>query len=473
MRRVSVFLTTLVLAALLLAACGGQQTSTSVPSTNVPPVTVESTSTSEMTATEAPTASTDTTATPAIPVTGGSSPSRISNIIGSSVCGIGGDQIGTVKDLVLDFDQTMVTYVVVDANGPTAAVPWTSFNWLAFSNPGTGTGSGTGTGLEPSTPASGTGTGLETSTPEAGIGALDTSTPEPSAVATSTSTSGSGTGTGTGTGTTAGQSCLTLTVTNDMFTNAPAFDQSTLPGKGQSASGWDTILNDYWITGETSTSTPSASGSTSSTATPAASSATSSTAASPAGGAGTGTGFGEAGMQLQGVMLATDVLGATVVINPQGTGTGGTAAIATDTPAAGTGTLATDTPSAGGTGSTSTPSTGGSSSGTGTGSDENIVEDMIVDPLTGLMQYVVISMGTGSDWIPVPVSLLGWDSANSQLVLMVSADSLQNAPTFSSDQFPDTSMSGWDQEFSTFWQTNGGTGAGTGTGAVTVATATP
>ena len=75
-------------------------------------------------ATEAPTVSTDTTSTPAITVTGGSSPSRISNLIRTSVCGIGGPRIGTFKDLVLDFDQTMVTYVVVDANGPTAAVPW-------------------------------------------------------------------------------------------------------------------------------------------------------------------------------------------------------------------------------------------------------------------------------------------------------------------------------------------------------------
>ena len=73
---------------------------------------------------------------------------------------------------------------------------------------------------------------------------------------------------------------------------------------------------------------------------------------------------------------------------------------------------------------------------------------------------------------PGPDQTPGWDSANNQLVLMVSVDSLQNAPTISSDQFPDTSMSGWDPEFSTFWQSNGGTGAGTGTGGVTVSTAT-
>src|SRR5512139_2267007 len=127
MRRVSLFLTTLVLAALLLAACGGQETSTSVPSTNVPPVTMESTSTEEATATDAATSAPEATTSPAVPVTGDNNPSRVSNLIGTSVCGMGGDQLGTVQDLVVDFDQTMVTYVVVDANGRTVAVPWTSF----------------------------------------------------------------------------------------------------------------------------------------------------------------------------------------------------------------------------------------------------------------------------------------------------------------------------------------------------------
>ncbi|MGE5376032.1 MAG: hypothetical protein ACM3XO_13320, partial [Bacteroidota bacterium] len=61
MKRVSLFSTTLVLAALLLAACGGQQTSTSVPGKNIPPATGKSISTPR---------ATSTAATPNVPVTG-------------------------------------------------------------------------------------------------------------------------------------------------------------------------------------------------------------------------------------------------------------------------------------------------------------------------------------------------------------------------------------------------------------------
>jgi hypothetical protein len=69
---------------------------------------------------------------------------------------------------------------------------------------------------------------------------------------------------------------------------------------------------------------------------------------------------------------------------------------------------------------------------------------------------------------------MGWDATNNQIVLMVDANLLQNAPGFSSSQLPDTTMSGWDQQFSSYWQ-SGGSGSGTGTGgtASSTATATP
>src|SRR6266542_3590602 len=49
MRKFSITLSVLVLLAMLLTACGGQQTGANVPATNVPPVTVESTSTNATT----------------------------------------------------------------------------------------------------------------------------------------------------------------------------------------------------------------------------------------------------------------------------------------------------------------------------------------------------------------------------------------------------------------------------------------
>jgi hypothetical protein len=177
---------------------------------------------------------------------------------------------------------------------------------------------------------------------------------------------------------------------------------------------------------------------------------------------------------MQGVILASDVLGANVIPNAQGagTGTGGTGTSATDTPAAGTGTQSTDTPSAGGTASTAMPDTTStaSSSGTGTGTgststdnSQGTVQDIIFNPKNGDMQYLVVSSGSGDTWIPVPIDLVGWDATNNQLALTVDANTLQNAPTFSSSQFPDTSTAGWDQQFSTYWSSNSGAGAGAAT----------
>jgi hypothetical protein len=483
MRRASLYVTMLVLSALLLAACGGQQTSTSLPSTNVPPVTVESTSTSAMTEapTEAPTSALDMTSTPSVPVTGGNSPARVSNLIGSSVCGTDGTQVGTVQDLVVDFDQTMVSYVVVDANGKTLAVPWTSFDLTSAMGNGTGTGTGSGTGvgtgLETSTPS--LGTGLETSTPSSGTGTgLETSTPA--------SSTGSGTGTGTGTGL---QNCLALAgIDTTTLDNAPTFDTTMLPAHGQSAIGWDTNFSNYWAnpgagTGGTGTgtgletSTPST-GTANATAVPTTTSSigtgTGLETSTPASGTGigTGSGMGTGAQQMQGVMLATDILGATVTVSPQGndqgTGTGTGTGLETSTPASGTGSsLETSTPASGtGSGTGTGTTTGDFSTGT--------ADDLIIQPLTGNLQYLVVDFGTQSNLIPLPIGFLRWDSTTNGFVLMVSPNALQNAPTFSPDQFPDTSMSGWDQEWSTYWQNNGGMGIGTGTGSgVSVATATP
>jgi sporulation protein YlmC with PRC-barrel domain len=473
MRRVSLFSTVLVLAALLLAACGGQETSTSVPSTNVPPVTMEVTNTSEATSTEAPTEaptlSSDMTSTPSVPVTGGNNPSQVSNLIGAPVCGMDGSQAGTVQDLVVDFDQSMVTYIVVDANGNTVAVPWTSFDMTSAM--GSGTGTGTGTGLETSTPS--TGTGLETSTPSSSTGTgLETSTPE--------SSTGSGTGTGTGS-----QNCLALTVDAATLSGAPAFDASTLPAQGQPAMGWDADLSSYWAnpsSGGTGTGTgvgtetPSAGG-TSATAVPSTTSSADTglatatmTTSSSGSGTGTGNGLGNNAQQMQGVMLASDILGATVTVSPQGNDQGAGSGSGT-----GTG-LETSTPEAGATAATATSDTS-AGSGTGSGASDfssGTVEDMIVEPQTGDVQYLVVSFGTSTDWIPLPIGFLRWDSSTNGFVLMVNQNALQNAPTFAPDQFPDTSMSGWDQEWSTYWQSNGGTGAsgGTGSGGISISTAT-
>ena len=462
MRRVSLFLTTLIIAALLLAACGGEETSTSLPATNVPPVTVAVTDTAEATepaVTE--TASTDMTTTPVVPVTGENSPARISNLIGMSVCGIGGDELASVQDLVLDFDQTMVTYVIVDANGRSVAVPWESLTMPAAGSSSTGSES----------------QAAATATTSAGTSTESTATATVGTVAETTATSVSGTGsTDIGSGAVSQLNCLALTVDDDMFINAPDFDASTLPAQGQPATGWDDPIVSYWSGGGTGTSgtsvtatasTPEAGATaTSETGTEAA------TATSTGAGTGVGNGTGQSAQKMQGVILATDILGATVSISPQGQDQGTGSGIGTDVQATATSGTDTTAPTAtsttgSGTGAATETSTTGSGTGTGTGT-QGTVEDVVIEPASGELQYLVISTATGENWIPIPIGFLRWDASTNSVILMINENALQNAPAFSPDQFPATSAAGWDQEISDFWQNNGGTGTGS-----EAATATP
>src|SRR5215208_3392244 len=114
MRKLSIFLSTFVLLALLLTACGGEETSTSVPSTDVPPITAEVTSTEAVMETPA---GTDTTTTPGVPVTGANNTSRVTNLLDFTVWNQNGDQVGDVEDLVLDLDNVNISYAVVGTGG--------------------------------------------------------------------------------------------------------------------------------------------------------------------------------------------------------------------------------------------------------------------------------------------------------------------------------------------------------------------
>src|SRR5215208_2955587 len=129
MRKISILFSILVVVAMLLTACGGEETTTSVP-----PVTQDTTSTSEPSTTEtgvATSATEDTTTTPGVPVTGGEeSTARVSNQLTFAVVDQNGDQIGRVEDMVLDFDNQMISYVIVGTGGfmdlgeKTLLVPW-------------------------------------------------------------------------------------------------------------------------------------------------------------------------------------------------------------------------------------------------------------------------------------------------------------------------------------------------------------
>jgi hypothetical protein len=449
MRKIGILLSVLILAAMILAACGGEETSTSIPTQNVPPTTVEVTATSEVgtgTATEVPTEgiATGTPGTPGIPITGAANSDRLSNELKFTVLDQSGKQVGKVDDMVLDLSKAKILYVVVSAEKK-IAVPW------AFLKLGTDSTSGNTSG-------------------------------QPNAFILQTDT--------------------------DRFKNAPEFDLKNMPQLGESPDSWDISFRKYWSQGGGAASgntTPSPAGTavTDMTATATSTSNNSGTGnatSTPATSAGTsqGSGTGQGATSIQGVQLASKVLNAKVTVGTQvpvlGTSTPGAGGLTTSTPSPSGGTvtstpstsggsglatststsssgtsLATSTPSTSGSTVTSTPTTSSSSTGlatsmpsTSTKTVSATIDDMIVNTDLGEIMYIVIktSFDDGVHLIPVPLRLLKFDSENQAFGLDIDAAMLQNAPFFQSDQFPDMTTPGWNSEFDSFWQNNGSGGTG-------------
>lgn len=417
MRRISLLFSTLILA-LVLVACGGGATSTNVAG-SPPPVTVDATGDMSGTATESPTDGTateegTTTETPGVPVTGDVNPARISQQLDFTVWSQDGEQIGDVNDMVLNLDDPRVAYVIV----------------------------GTGGFLD--------------------LGERDILVPWNSLELQ------------TGTGETTGgqQNAFVLHGDVEVFRNAPDFDLGTLPEMGQPAADWDVDIRTYWESG----------GATGGTAnTPAAdATATQGTdqvtepAATDQGTATADAGAGQGQAQaLQGLVLASEVLGSTVTLGTQGqgagTGTGTGQGTPTADPNAGAG---QGTAAPVGTAETATADPG---LGTGAGNTTGTIEDMLTDVDTGDILYIVVTATLAAEerWIPVPLGLFQWDGTNGAFNLNSDATVLQNAPFFANGQFPDTTTAGWNADIDTFWQNNGGAGAGAGGGMVTEATPTP
>jgi hypothetical protein len=158
------------------------------------------------------------------------------------------------------------------------------------------------------------------------------------------------------------------------------------------------------------------------------------------------------GQSLQGVVLASEVLGSSIRLSPgQGQAEGQDQGQATADP------NATPDPNA-----TATTDQGtGQEQGQGVGNIQGSIDDLIVAIDTGGIQYVVVdvTLDEGQRWIPVPLSSIQWDAANGAFVINANPATFRDAPFFENGQYPDTSMSGWNTEFDTFWPTNGGTGA--------------
>lgn len=191
MRKFSLLLSTLLLAALLLAACGAEETQTGIPNTEIPTLTEEPTATETPLATETGQVG-DQTATPGIPVTGENDPSRLSNQLDFDVWNQEGEQVGDVNDMILNLDNSTVAYVIVGTGGflgiaeRDILVPW---NLLEVQTAGSGGPAGD-------------------------------------------------------------QNAFILQADQALFENAPDFDlNATLPGRGEPAGDWDVDIRNYWETG--------------------------------------------------------------------------------------------------------------------------------------------------------------------------------------------------------------------------------
>lgn len=392
MRRVSIVLSTILIVSLLLAACGAEETSTTVPTSDVLPITAEVTMTEAGTTTETVEPG-DLTTTPGVPVTGEDDLSRVSNLLDLDVWNQAGEQVGEVEDMVLDMDNSNIAYVVIETGGfldlgdKTVLIPWNSLD-------------------------------LQTTAE----GASETS--------------------------------FVLTADAEMLTNAPDVElDSVLPEIGETVDDWDIDIRNFWETGVLPEATQPAVDATATT-TGDATALPEMTATSASGtGSGTGGGQGLGHDKLQGVMLASDVLGVTITIGQGQAGEAPGLADATATVDAVATVDLTASPEA-----TATTTTG---TGAGTGTDnqgptEATIEDIIVDPDTGGILYLVLNslFDDGERWIPVPLSTLRWDADNQSFLFVANANALLNAPFFQADQWPDTSVDGWDSDWQSFWQSN-------------------
>jgi len=441
MSKTGKLLSMLILATLLLAACGAEETSTVIPSTDVPAITAVATDA----ATEAPTMEATATGEPGVPVTGDVNPARMSNQLDFEVWTQDGRQVGEVEDMVLDLDNRSVAYVIVGTGGfleigeKEIAVPWDSLELQTGASVGTG---GTDQATEPAA------TGVAT---------------EPAATGEATAAPTTDSGSGTGTDVSAQQNVFILLIDEETFSNAPEFDAGTLPEMGQSAGDWDATIDSYWQGGGTTTtdgSTPVPDGTAVPDSTATGSPAATALPEATADATGTDT---MSGRTLQGVVLASEVLGSTITLSPgQGQGPVEGQDQATAAP---DGTSMPDS-----TPTVTTDQAPGQDQGQGVGNISATIEDMIVDTDTGDIRYIVVNttLDDSERWIPVPLGLIQWDAANSAFLLNANPAMLRDAPFFEDGLFPDTTMEGWNSEFDSFWQ-NGGTGSGSGTDS----TATP
>lgn len=360
MRKISLFLSMLLITVMMLTACGETETKTPDPGMDA---TEEPTQTEEPVNTETAMPA-DETITPVIPVTGEDDPSRLSNQLAYDVWNQDGEQIGEVNDIILDLDNSRVSYVIVGTGGfleigeKDVLVPWNS--------------------LQIQTAAEG--------------------------------------------GPAGEQNAFILNIDQETFNNYPDVDvYAILPEPGLPAHDWDQDIRNYWESGVLPpTAAPDATAMPEMTDTP-----------SP-------DVVDVGSMELQGVVLASDVIGSGITLSP---GQGEGPDLATATPDASADATATADPAA-------------PTAGPGVGNFNGTIDDVIVDIDSGSILYFVVDAPFDEDerWIPIPMNFFQWDMSNGIFTLNVNPAELREAPFFEDALYPDMSVDGWDSEFHAFWQ---------------------
>lgn len=426
MKKFSIFMSLLLVLALLLSACStpGEEDTGELEPTDIfgaPDVTdalgtedlgLDATATLPATPTEdgglggAGGAGADGTTTPAAGETaqatgvmtgtldaGADQPdiSRLSNLMDLDIQGSDGEAVADVENVVLNICEAQATHVVGGFGGfleigeTTVAIPWAS---LQIANTDTD-----------------------------GDGQLDPA--------------------------------LTLNATQEQLENAPGFNAGELDFSNPD---WDAEFQNFWNQLE-------AGGVTTDTAATPAPTTEAVEATQPV----TGTNGTEAASD-RCVVLANSLL-ADLDVQMAGTGTddAGTPGAGETGGEAGTATpAATGEPGAEGTG---IPFGGMDTGETGAAAQNEVigdVQDVVLDPETGEIRYLVVAVNAldlNGNWVLVPpqaFSLLDEDPDDDDmnpdsLVLNVSAEDLANAPTFEPDALPDTSVDGWDADLETFW----------------------
>ncbi len=90
------------------------------------------------------------------------------------------------------------------------------------------------------------------------------------------------------------------------------------------------------------------------------------------------------------------------------------------------------------------------------GEDLGSIEDMVISWNDGSIKYVVLSfggiLGVGDKWFAVPWNQLTLDALGQTYVIDVNKETLQNAPGFDKNNWPDISSPNWDQQIREFWK---------------------